>query len=226
MQQAIPLHQANLSDGAQTAIRDMIIDGQLAAGERLNEVHLAAQLGVSRTPLREALNRLVAEEAVESRPRLGYFVKPLTLTEFEQLYDIRPMLEPVALRLSGAPARDRLDYLDKLNRKLARTRNVMTAIALDDEWHFTLVEACPNRVLVDLIRNISLRTRRYEVALMRETKASATASDHHQIIVNALQNGDMDAACEGLRHNLEYGKAPIMAWLRTRENIPKIRKYA
>jgi DNA-binding GntR family transcriptional regulator len=74
----------------------MIVDGVLGAGEHVNEVHLAARLGASRTPLREALNRLVAEGALDARPRLGYFVKRLTLDEFDQLYDIRPLLDPEA----------------------------------------------------------------------------------------------------------------------------------
>ena len=224
MQESISLDRPNLSDAAQSAIREMIVDGQLAAGERLNEVRLASQLGVSRTPLREALNRLVAEEALESRPRLGYFVKPLTPAEFDQLYDIRPLLEPAALRLAGVPPADQIARLEKINHKLARTRNPATAMILDDEWHFTLLEKCPNRVLVDLIRNVAMRTRRYELALMRERKAPAVASDHHERIISALRSGDLDAACEALRRNLAYGKAPILNWLYARDQSLKIRK--
>src|SRR5258706_15896922 len=80
----------NISETAAQAVRRMIVDGRLAAGSRINEVHLAGSLGVSRTPLREALSRLVAEGALVVRPRLGMFVRPFTVEEFEQLYDLRP----------------------------------------------------------------------------------------------------------------------------------------
>ena len=67
-----------MSNDLANSLRDMIIDGDLAPGKRLNEVHLAAELGVSRTPLREALSRLAAEGDVVSVPRHGFFVKALT----------------------------------------------------------------------------------------------------------------------------------------------------
>ena len=96
---------STLRNGCQGAFRE---------GDRLNEVHLAAQLGVSRTPVREALNRLAAEGALDSRPRIGYSVKPLTEAEFTQLYDVRPILDPAALRMAGLPS---VDHSCRLDRK-------------------------------------------------------------------------------------------------------------
>ena len=98
--------RSNISNDLADAIRRMISAGTLAAGSRINEVHLAAELGVSRTPLREALAALVAEDALESRPRKGTFVRPLTHREFQSIYAIRPILDVEALRLSGIPAPD------------------------------------------------------------------------------------------------------------------------
>ena len=77
----------NLSDDLATRLRTMVVEGELPAGERVNEVHLAARLGVSRTPLREALSRLASEGAVTSVPRLGFFVCPLTAEEVDRLLD-------------------------------------------------------------------------------------------------------------------------------------------
>lgn len=211
-----PLARANLSDGAETALRAMIVDGRLPADQRLNEVHLADRLGVSRTPLREALNRLVSEGALEARPRLGYFVKPLTLAEFDQLYDIRPILDPAALQLAGLPDARRLDRLERLNRAFADARTPEDAITHDDAWHMELIAACPNTVLVRLISSFCLRTRRYELALMREKALVARARDDHDEILNALRAGDLAAACLALEHNMRSGKAPIVDWLRAR----------
>jgi DNA-binding GntR family transcriptional regulator len=207
----------NISESAAQAVRAMIVDGRLTAGARINEVHLAAALGVSRTPLREALHRLVAEGALVVRPRLGTFVRPLTVDEFQQLYDIRPLLDPEALRLAGIPPRPRIAELDKINRRLAATRDPELAITLDDEWHRGLLAGCPNRVLLEMIDHIILRTRRYELALMRETSNVMRATEDHARILAALRAGHLRTACAALRHNMQSGREPVLTWLRARE---------
>jgi DNA-binding GntR family transcriptional regulator len=76
---SIALVRDNLSDSVVLKLRNLIVDGQLAAGARINEVHLSRQLAISRTPLREALARLAQEGALRSVARIGYFVRPLTV---------------------------------------------------------------------------------------------------------------------------------------------------
>src|SRR6476659_6139720 len=100
MQTTTPLPRPSLSQAAADAVREMIVDGRLAPGERINEVRLSESLGVSRTPLREALGRLAADGALSSTPSIGYAGRPLPLDEFEQLYAIRPILDLEALRLA------------------------------------------------------------------------------------------------------------------------------
>ena len=207
----------NLSDSLVHLLRNMIVDGRLPAGERINEVHLAHRLGVSRTPLREALAKLGREEALTSLPRIGWFVRPLTLEEFEQIYPIRSLIEGEALRLGGIPNADRLARLRRLNAALAAASDADTAINLDDEWHLLLIDACPNRVLIDLIKGFIHRTRRYEIALMREGRHVAAATKEHEAIMDALEAGELDTACDRLRQNLTTGFAPIASWLRERE---------
>ena len=212
---AIP--RDNLSDALSNELRIRIVDGRLPAGERINEVHLSATLGVSRTPLREALNRLVQEGAIINRPRIGYSVRPLTLEEFDQIYDIRPLLDPEALRLAGLPSPEVLRRLRALNGKIEREREPDMVIALDDEWHLTLIGACPNKVLIEFIEQIIRRTRRYEIALMREHRNVLRASLDHRAVMQALERRDLPRACAALKRNLQTGKAPIAAWLRQRE---------
>ena len=207
----------NISDSVAVAVRNMIVDGRLPAGERINEVHLSTQLGVSRTPLREALAKLVLEGALRSIPRIGYFVRELSLREFEQIYDIRPLLDPEALRLSGLPSQGRMERLRQLNDKIERTRDANAIIDLDDEWHLELIADCPNKVLIDLIKQIIQRTRRYEIALMREQKNVAVATANHKSIMAALRKRDLDAACSALRNNLQTGREPIVKWLKARD---------
>lgn len=209
--------RGNISEAAADAVREMIVDGRLPDGERINEVHLAKTLGLSRTPLREALNRLSTEGALTSVPRIGYFVRPLTLDEFKQIYSIRPLLDPEALRLAGVPGAKTLERLTKLNESLRKTRGAKAAIALDDEWHLTLIGDCPNRVLIEMIENIIVRTKRYELALLREGPNVARATDEHTLIVDALKAGDLASACAALKQNMESGFAPLAEWLQQRE---------
>jgi DNA-binding GntR family transcriptional regulator len=204
------------ASAAADAVRAMIIDGRLADGARINEVHLSTELGVSRTPLREALSRLVSEGALNVRPRLGFFVRPLSVAEFDQLYDLRPLLDPEALRLAGIPPAATIKRLERMNAALA-TRSGVAAVELDDLWHVDLIGGCPNKVLVEMIENVIQRTRRYELALMRETKKVAVATAGHSDILNALRAGDLAAACSALKQNMMSGKAPILEWLHARD---------
>ena len=212
------LERTNISAGAANAIRDLIATGQLAEGQRVNEVHLAEQLGVSRTPLREALNRLASEGALLVKPKRGMFVRPLTLEEFDQVYSIRPLIEPEALRLAGVPNAARLGRIEAINTKLKSAKGE-AAIAIDDAWHMELIATCPNQVLLDIIANMIERTRRYELALMREVKNVAVATGEHKAVMDALRDGDVEAACAALKQNLTTGRAPIVKWLRERTPV-------
>lgn len=214
---AAALDRPNISEALVAEIREMIVDGRLPAGERLNEVRLAASLGVSRTPLREALGRLAVEGALTSSPRIGYSVLPLTAGEFRQIYPIRAILDPEALRLSGIPPAARMARLEALNRKIREAAGAERAISLDDAWHLELVAGCPNKVLVGLIEQFMRRTRRYEIAFMREHRNVQGAADDHRKILAALRARRLDRGCEALRRNMETGIEPVLAWLNARE---------
>jgi DNA-binding GntR family transcriptional regulator len=218
MQAAIePICRDNISDSVVEAVRNMIVDGRLPAGERINEVYMSQALGVSRTPLREALNRLSQEGALISTPRIGYSVRPLTLAEFDQIYDLRPLLDPEALRLAGHASPEKLERLRALNHRIECARKADDVIELDDAWHFELIGECPNKALLEMIDQVIRRTRRYEIALMRERRNVLKAGMDHRAIMTALNRRDLPGACAALKKNLQTGKAPIAAWLRERK---------
>lgn len=221
MQSSPLLVRDNISDALAVELRNRIVDGRLPAGERINEVHLAQQLGVSRTPLREALSRLTHEGALRAVPRIGWFVRPLTLEEFEQIYPIRALLDPEALRLAGLPSPERLRRLHEINEQIEHAEDADAVIALDDAWHLELVAGGPNPMLVDLIKQFIQRTRRYEIALMREHRNVLRASLDHRAVMAALGRRDLPRACAALKRNLQTGKAPIAAWLKDREKVAR-----
>jgi DNA-binding GntR family transcriptional regulator len=195
------------------AIRDRIVAGALRPGQRINEVALAAELGVSRTPLREALAGLASEGAVRVVPRSGSYVAEISAAEVEQLYPIRAILDPVALEMAGIPRAERLRELRALNARMRQARDPKRVIALDDRFHAELLAGCPNRVMLQLIDQLVWRTRRYELILMSNDRAAKNAADEHDAILDALESGDLPAACERLRENMQSGLAPLLARL-------------
>jgi DNA-binding GntR family transcriptional regulator len=212
-----PFDRQNISEELANTIRQMVVDGVIEPGSRINEVHLARELGVSRTPLREAIARLVREDALVTVPRVGAFVRPLSVEEFDQIYPIRSLLDPEALRLGGLPSRQHIDRLERLNARIGAASDHDTTIALDDEWHLLLIDECPNKVLIELIQKFMRRTRRYELALMREQQQVHLATDTHSKIIAPLRRGELEAATKMLKHNLETGGEPIRRWLLERE---------
>lgn len=209
-------NRPNLSEELRGLIREQIVDGELPADSRINEVRLAESLGVSRTPLREALTGLVAEGALFTVPRRGFFVKALSAAEFESIYPIRALLDPEALRLSGLPSRGRIARLESLNRRLHQTAKVERRIELDDAWHLELVADCPNPVLLQLIREFILRTRRYELAFYRDRRNLEISTADHDRVIAACKRRDMEGALEALGDNLTSGIGPILEWLAER----------
>ena len=215
MQRVAP--RPNLSDELAGVVRAMILDGSLPSAERINEVHLAAKLSVSRTPLREALTRLTSEGALTSVPRIGFYVCPLSEEEVEHLYPMRAILDPAALREGGIPSHERIEKLKTLNRRFAEAEDPMEAVRLDDAWHMELLAGCTNTILMGFIDQMIWRTRRYELGLMKERANLERATGDHDAIIAALEAGDLDGACRALERNMRSGKQPILDWLKERK---------
>jgi DNA-binding GntR family transcriptional regulator len=212
-----PGQRPNLSDDVAFDIRMQILDGRLAAGERLREEKIAEQFGVSRTPVREALAMLAVEGAVRSIPRRGYIVRELSLREARDIYPIRAILDPEALRLSGVPTKKQLDRLEEIVDELLRAETVSEAIRFDEDWHRKLWTECPNKVLIELIEQFIGRTRRYELASMGHVETIRRTTAMKAQIVRFLRDGDLEAACNMLRKSLTSGGHDVYAWLESKE---------
>lgn len=192
----------NMSQALEDELRTRICRGDLSPGSRINEVHVAGALGVSRTPLREALTRLAGEAFVEARPKLGFYVRSLSATEAAELYAIRARLDPWALSLAGLPDAAAIAELEAINGELARATRADAAIERDDAWHLRLLAACPNTVLLGLIRQMMWRTRRYEYAYFSDAANRATAVAEHARLIATARAGDLTGACRWLEQNL------------------------
>ena len=213
------IKQSSLSREVAARVRREIVGGGLEEGSRINEVELARQLQVSRTPLREALAALTAEGFLESIPRRGFFVLPLSTKEFLDLYAMRAILDPAALEAAGLPSPEQIERLDRLNDEItAAAGDADRVIELDDRWHLELIAHGDNDVLLDLIRQFIRKTRRYEQRYLREVKHVAVATAEHERIIARLRADDLPGACAALKTNMQSGLEPILTWLKQRED--------
>jgi DNA-binding GntR family transcriptional regulator len=195
-------------------IVDRILREELAPGARLSDTVLAQQLGVSRTPVREALLRLVGEGFLEVDPGRGFFVKPLSAGEVREVYPILWTLEVLALRTSGPPTPAMLAELDRVNAELAEAGDdPERRIDLDVAWHRTLLEGCGNQQLLALIASLKAVIRRYEYAYMQNAGLIPVSTRSHDQIARAVERGDVDAAAPLLESNWRFTQAELLPWL-------------
>lgn len=189
--------------------------GVIAPGGRIRDAELAAELGVSRTPVREALIRLAREGALDADVGRGFRVRRLEPEELQEVGAILAVLEPLALDLVPDFSPERLDRLAVIARRLEQTRGDIDAcIELDDEWHRTLLEECPNRRLLGLIETLRQTPRRYLRHYLKQAGRLSLSTVHHGRIAGALGRGDRAAARELLERRWRKGLEEIVSALR------------
>src|SRR5262249_50822400 len=146
------IQRTPLRDEVYRQILDRVQRGDVAPGTRLRDTALSTDLGVSRTPIREALLRLTRDGVLDADMGRGFRVPCLDPQEIADAGQILGSLEALALEISPEPAQEHLGRLAELDRKLEHTRGDAIACAdLEDEWHRVLVERCPNRHLLEII---------------------------------------------------------------------------
>ena len=135
--------------GAYRRLLEEIRRGDLLPGQRLREIEIADRLGISRTPVREAIRQLENDGLIVHLPRQGATVRALDYAEIMELYDMRTVLEGTAARLAARSASDvELAELRAINRDLERTGHGRDAFELNRQFHLTLLDAARNRFLV------------------------------------------------------------------------------
>lgn len=200
-------HQVLLED-----LRAKILDLEILPGSKVNEAELSAELGVSRTPLREALRTLESEGLVWAEHNRGFWIAPLRAEEVSEIYPIICVLEGLALREGAIVLRSRVSQLQEINRRLrGSSTRPLSARRLDSEFHDVLVSSCHNRQLLSLIAGLKRRTRRYEATYMRESALVVESCKQHAEIVEALEAGDIGRAAAALEANWKFGMTALLS---------------
>lgn len=210
------VERAPLRTKVRRVVQRAILQGTLAPGGDVNEAALAAKLGVSRTPLREALLGLEAEGYLESAAGRGFSVAPLTERDVEEIYPVLWTLEGLALRLSAPPKTATMKRLSELNEELeAAARSSQKALTLDRKWHELLLSGCSNRQLLLSIALLKDLGERYELAYMRHSGQVPISAKQHRTILAALRKGNIDRAVKHLEENWRVSQEFLIPWIET-----------
>jgi DNA-binding GntR family transcriptional regulator len=201
-----------LRENAYRAIRDAIVDGTLAPGERLNDGDLAQWLGVSRTPVREALVRLEQAGLVQAKPGRYTRVSPLDVRAVRGAQSVTAAMHELAVReaLPNLSAAE-LDAMREANTRFAaalRDNDVDAAIAADDDFHGVAVTACANPAVRTVLEQFTPVVRRLERLRFSSLSGRGSVAQHDRIVERCAA-GDVDGAAAATRANWQT-LAPLL----------------
>jgi DNA-binding GntR family transcriptional regulator len=202
-----------LRDQIKDVIVERILDGVYGPGDRIVEIRVAEELGVSQAPVREALRELELLRLVVSEPFRGARVREVTASELAEIYPVRAALEEVAARAATPALALDVGPLNaelKAMRKAAKRGDVHEFIAHDVAFHRVIVEASGNRTLQELWRSlhVDLRT---TITLIKHTDDLAAVAESHVPVLEAIASGDAERAAAVLRGHIEA----FAAWVPT-----------
>ena len=201
------LPRRSLRDQAYEAIKDRIITCRFKPGECINEAAVSALLGLGRTPVHQAIDRLMLEKMVEVIPRKGVIVKPVILFEVLQMIDVRMINETYCARLAAERADN--SHIDQLSQVLDRARraisarNVHALMKLDREFHLLLANASKNLELAEVIRKLNERSLRFWFISFTTPDHHHSFQKQHEAVFEAIRSHDGDEAERAMRVHIE-----------------------
>lgn len=194
-----------MRDDVYQSLRKWIISGELEPGEKLKDKELAAQLGVSRTPVRESLRKLEDEGLVETAPNRWTRVSLIRFSDAEHIYPIIEQLELLSLSLAFPHlSKHHVQQMRKLNVRLndaLEDGNAVEAASVDSEFHQIVIDAAGNSELSSVLEQLKVKYHRIELTYFSSLKALTASVEEHEAIVSALEEKNIDAARAALSKN-------------------------
>ncbi len=207
-----------LRDVVFNTLRQAILIGELKPGERLMEIHLADRLGVSRTPIREAIHKLEREGLVTIVPRRGAEVAQITEKSMNDVLEVRRALDALCVEL----ACDRITEEELADLKTAcdrfeqcvRTGDSKKIAQADVALHDIIVRATGNQRLIQLVNNLSEQMYRYRFEYIKDSSQHQTLVEEHRIIYQSIVRKDKKTAAEAARTHIDNQEKAIIRQIR------------
>ncbi len=209
------------SAAATELIREAIIDGRLAPGQRLKEVQLAQELGISRTPIREALLLLQAEGLVEASPNRGSAVRAYDVRELEDMYELRAVLEGQASRRAAsritpeavAELRASCDRFEKLVAAAEVPGRLTELVRENALFHDVILDASASERLAGMVRQVVVTPLVYKSYIWYSPEQARLSFHAHVQLVHALGNADADRADAIMREHVFQARDVLLGHL-------------
>ena len=186
-------------------LRNWILDGTFAPGEQLRDKELAVQLGVSRTPIREALLRLEDEGLVQTKPNRSTLVSSIDFHNAFHLYSIVWTLEKLALAQAfGSITESHIQAMTEANErflKKMKSRDRMAALDADSEFHLIYVKLSQNKELERIISDVKLKLKRLDLYYFDKVTNATLSYEEHKQIIEALKQNDLSQAINAVENN-------------------------
>lgn len=214
MAEAILITKKTLDAQAADVIRERIMDGALAAGEKLTEVSVSEEFGLSRGTIRAAFRQLVAEGLILQVPYTGWEIMPLTASDVWELYTLRSALEGLAAHIAaekiGERGREELSLAMITLEKACKRRNRRTAAKADFDLHKTIIRLSGHSRLAEQYDIIARQVQRYIISSDALLPDEFDLVDQHKPMVDAILSGDKQKAAKLARaHNKNEGAALV-----------------
>lgn len=212
-------YSLSLTDQLYFKIKDLIFKQQIIPGQKLHHEDLSEKLGVSTTPVREAINRLVQEGYVKSVARRGYYLTEITIDEADELYSFRETLEDYAVEKAAASGdaaliKD-LKEIAKRYYQCVHKPISMERLRVDQEFHLRIAEACGNRFIKS-----ALETTFERLILKRSLEGfpqrGKKVYKEHEMIVDCIVKRDVARAEELTRQHIRQGRDNLISYLKKR----------
>jgi GntR family transcriptional regulator, rspAB operon transcriptional repressor len=196
-------------------VREKIFSGEISPGQRLVEAKVAKEIGTSRTPVREAFHNLQKDGLIESIPRVGYRVKPISKEEVIQICKIREALEIIAAH--WAMERSHSVLVGELSKNIAdseekiRAGDIHSFADLDAQFHETIARLSGSNHIMEITQLMRRHMLRHRITSFYHTDIFLRALDGHKLIYKAMERLDSDEVERAIRYHLELSLRDILS---------------
>ncbi len=200
------------------SLRKAIIIGKLKPGERLMEIQLAEEMGVSRTPVREAIRKLELEGFVVMVPRKGAYVAGVSVKDIADVFEVRSALEGLAASLAAERiTEEEMEELEKVIHLISGEEDLLTVFKKDSEFHELIYKASRNQRLTQIITNLSEQINRFRLTSLSIPGRLKIAVDEHKKITEAISGRNADLASALASEHMENAEQNLLNAIREEE---------
>ncbi|MDQ0199428.1 GntR family transcriptional regulator [Neobacillus ginsengisoli] len=211
----MPAKKGFLKDHAYEMIKKLLMNGDLSPGEFLSEGFLSEQLGMSRTPIRSALQRLEYEGIVRIHPKQGIYICDVSVQQVNEVYEIRMVLETFAIRklsdsINQHQVKELKEILNQQNEQI-KNQDLYLSLKYDTAFHLKIMEFIGNKQMLEMFKSIEEKLSFYgKKVLSKKVDRLKETYEEHLLILTELEKGNTEAAVLHMEEHIQRGRKTLL----------------